>query len=65
MTNRTEIMIFVLVVLVLFSALFSSIETAFSSVNKIRLRNNANDGNREAEGCLKLLSDYDRSFQLF
>ena len=60
MTDRMDIMIFVLVILVLFSALFSSIETAFSSVNKIKLRNSANDGNREAEGCLKLLSDYDR-----
>ena len=35
-----------LVLLVIVSAYFSATETAFSSLNKIRLRNMADDGNR-------------------
>ena len=49
-----------LVVLIAMSAFFSASETAFSSVNKIRLKNYASDGNRKAERALKIAEDFDR-----
>ncbi len=49
-----------LVVLTALSAFFSASETAFSSVNKIRLKNYASDGNRKAERALKIAEDFDR-----
>lgn len=53
-------MIVVLGLLIVCSAFFSATETAFSSVNKIRLKNRAEDGDRKAEAALKLSEDYDR-----
>lgn len=53
-------MIVVLGLLIVCSAFFSATETAFSSVNKIRLKNRAEDGDRKAEAALKLSDDYDR-----
>ncbi len=50
----------VLIVLVILSALFSASETAFTSANKIRLKNMANDGDKRASRALGLLEDYDR-----
>ena len=44
---------------VLMSAYFSATETAFSSINKIRLKTMAEDGNKKAERTLKLADDYD------
>ncbi len=41
------------------SALFSSTETAFSGVNKIRLKNYASQGNKKAERALKIANTYD------
>ena len=49
-----------LVVLILFSGLFSAIETAFSSVNRIRLKNLANDGRPGAETALNIIEDFDQ-----
>lgn len=49
-----------LVVLIAMSAFFSASETAFSSVNKIRLKNYTSDGNRKAERALKIAEDFDR-----
>ena len=49
-----------LVLLVIASAYFSATETAFSSLNKIRLRNMADDGNRKAEATLRQAEDFDR-----
>ena len=42
------------------SAFFSASETAFSSVNKIRLKNYTSDGNRKAERALKIAENFDR-----
>ena len=53
-------MIVALVLLLCASAYFSATETAFSSLNKIRLRNKAEDGNRKAEATLALAEDFDR-----
>lgn len=52
--------IIALVLLVTASAYFSATETAFSSLNKIRMRNMAEDGNRKAEAALRLSEDFDR-----
>ena len=49
-----------LVVLLGLSAFFSASETAFSSMNVIRLRSWAEDGDRKARGALELHEDYDR-----
>lgn len=49
-----------LVILVLMSAWFSSTETAYSSVNKIRLKSKAEDGNLRAQKALALLDQYDK-----
>lgn len=48
------------VVLLLCSAFFSSAETAFSSVNMLRLRSMAEDGSRSAKTAMKLLTDFDK-----
>ena len=41
------------------SAYFSATETAFSTVNKIRLKTMSEDGNKRAARALKLAEDYD------
>ena len=48
-----------LVVLILFSAYFSATETAFSTFNKIRVKNLAEKGNKKAATVLKLSENYD------
>ncbi len=53
-------MIVGLVVLLGLSAFFSASETAFSSLNVIRLRSWAEDGNEKARRALELHEDYDR-----
>lgn len=49
-----------LVVLLVFSAFFSSAETAYTSVNKIRLMNMSDGGNKRAGRVLGLTEKYDR-----
>lgn len=46
-------------VLVIFSAYFSATETAFTSVNRIRIKNLANDGDRKAKDVLDLTEKFD------
>lgn len=53
--------IVMIAVLLLFSALFSSCETAFSSVNKIRLKNYSAQGNKNAEQALKIAESFDNA----
>ena len=48
-------------VLLAFSAFFSASETALSSANKIRLRTQAEDGNKKAARALDLIDGYDRT----
>lgn len=45
--------------LILMSAYFSATETAFSSLNRIRLKNLVDNGNKKAALTLKLYEDYD------
>lgn len=48
-------------VLILFSAYFSSVESALSSMNKLRVKGYADDGDKRAKRALKLEADYDRT----
>lgn len=48
-----------LVVLVALSGYFSSSETAYSSFNRIRIKNLANNGNKRAKIVMKLSDNYD------
>ena len=50
----------VLVVLLCFSAFFSASETAYSSLNKIRMKNYADGGNKKAKRALAVVDDFDR-----
>lgn len=52
--------IFIMVILVMLSAYFSATETAFSSLNKTRLKARADKGNRKAAAALALAEEYDR-----
>jgi putative hemolysin len=49
--------LFILFLLILLSAFFSSAETAFTTVNKIRIRTLLEDGNKRAETILKVIDD--------
>lgn len=59
MSSITQYLV-TLVVLIFFSGMFSAIETAYSSANRIRLKNMQNDGNAEAGVVLTVLEDFDR-----
>ncbi len=49
-----------MVILLIFSAFFSSTETAFTSFNKIRMKNLAQNGSKRANLVTKIESKYDR-----
>ncbi|MGI5959421.1 MAG: hemolysin family protein [Massiliimalia sp.] len=50
-----------IVILVALSAFFSGSETAFATVNKIRMKNLAAEGNKKAEKVLYISENYDRA----
>ncbi len=52
--------IIAIVILILFSAYFSATETAFTSINKIKLKTMAGDGDKKAERVLGLAEKYDK-----
>ena len=52
-------MIVAIVLLVTMSAYFSATETAFSCMNKIRMKSRADAGDRHALLAMKLSEDYD------
>lgn len=52
--------IILLIVLIIGSAFFSASETAFTSLNKIRIKTMADDGNKRAAATLKLAENYDK-----
>ncbi len=54
-----EIHIIIIVVCVILSAYFSATETAFSTFNRIRIKNMAEKGNKKAALVLKLADNYD------
>ena len=49
-----------IIVLVVFSAFFSASETSFTSVNKVRLMNMEDQGNKRASAVLKMAENYDK-----
>lgn len=49
----------VLCMLIILSAYFSATETAFSSLNRIRIKNMASEGNKRAKLALKLCDKFD------
>jgi len=53
-------LIVIIVILVMLSAFFSATETAFSAVNKTKLRMKAQDGHKGAKNALALAENYDR-----
>ena len=53
-------LILIMVALVILSGYFSATETAFSAVNKIKVKTLAEEGNRRAKLVLKLCDNYDR-----
>ena len=58
--DKNDIWKIALVVLMMvFSALFSGTETAYSSVNKLRLKNYESQGNKKAAKALKLANRFD------
>lgn len=58
MDTTGVIQIITLLVLVLLSAFFSSAETAFSTVNRVRLRTLAQENNKGAVRVLAILDQY-------
>lgn len=59
MENSDIAQIILVLAMMVFSALFSSTETAFSSVNKLRLKNYAAQGSKKAQKALKLANKFD------
>ena len=53
-------MILALLLLVVMSAYFSATETAYTSLNRIRLKTRADNGSRRAEKTLALAEEYDK-----
>lgn len=60
MNNESVFLIFLLAGLISMSAYFSATETAFSTINRIRLKNMVGNGSRKAKLVLELAEDYDR-----
>ena len=54
-----DFMVIILALLIWASAFFSATETAYTSVNKIRIKNMATEGNKKAEKTLKILDRFD------
>ena len=60
MDSASIIMIIAILCLVAMSAFFSATETAYSSLNRIRMKSRAEEGDKRAARALKLSDDYDR-----
>lgn len=60
MDDGSMTLIVALVILVAFSAFFSASETAFSSLNQIRLKSRAEDGDSSAARVLAMAEQYDK-----
>ena len=55
------LMVVLIAALVMLSAFFSSTETAFSSVSRIRLKNIADNGDKRAKKALYIVDHYDKA----
>lgn len=61
MDEVSPILYVLVVVCIAMSAFFSGSETAFATVNKIRMKNLAAEGNKKAEKVLRISEDYDKT----
>lgn len=52
---------FAIALLIVLSAFFSSLETAYSTVNNVRLRHKAENGSKKAKNALFILDRYDKA----
>ena len=59
MDDNALILIVVIAILIIMSAYFSATETAFSSLNKIKLKNLAANGSKRAENTINLDKKFD------
>ena len=59
MDSHSMTLVVALILLMMGSAFFSATETAFSSLNKPRLKNMAAEGNKKAKLAYKLAENYD------
>ena len=57
--NHDSISMLIIVGCIIMSAYFSATETAFSSLNRIRIKNMAEKGNKKAGLVLRLSENYD------
>ena len=55
------VLIGVVIVCIILSAFFSSCEIAYSSVSRIRLKKEAEEGNKKAEAALKIIDNYSQT----
>lgn len=60
MTPIQIVFLVIIIVCFILSGYFSATETAFTSINKIRLKAKAEDGDKKAARVLKLADSYDR-----
>ena len=56
---QTATYLIIIILLLLTSALFSACEMAYSSANRIRLKNYAQQGNKQAKKTLKIVDSFD------
>lgn len=59
MDSSDSILIIIIIICITFSSYFSATETAFSSFNRIRMKNLADKGNKKAKQALALQENYD------
>lgn len=59
MDSHSISLIVILVILILLSAFFSATETAFSSLSRARIKNQAQEGNKKARLAYRLSENYD------
>lgn len=59
--DSTAVLWILIAILVMLSAFFSGTETAFSSLNKVRLTNLANAGDKRAARAVKISENFDRA----
>ncbi|MDD6159715.1 MAG: hemolysin family protein [Oscillospiraceae bacterium] len=60
MDDGSTILLIILLIMVVLSAYFSATETAFTSLNRIRLKSRAENGDKRAARTLAMAEDYDR-----
>lgn len=60
MDSSGPVMYLVLVVLIIMSGFFSSSETAYASLNKIRIKSYADNGNKKAKTAIEIANDFER-----